>query len=312
MLRKKKWESGLPMMVPPTQAPTSVPISSDVQRVSSYGLRTLHPDAGPASCVAFQLLLGQDKGGVAVLAGVRVVVEPGHEHNAVDDHLPFLPQHGLGLLPECTRRHMLSGFLSSDELLRLWEQATDETGCERESGGDPEDRLPGLRRTSDTKIGASREDETERVTLLQNSAHQTTGIDAENCVSIRTQKRLFDLGCESLRAVLKSHGDGISIYTTHKQAKKGTNSEKLLEGCAVDGGNLQKACHRLEYALLPHKDVEVLPRTIMLPTMGHFLPNLSPSRPKTAAPTDRKSRVNVMAVEMSVFVLWKCFASFVV
>jgi hypothetical protein len=56
---------------------------------------------------------------------------------------------------------------------------------------------------------------------------------------------------------------------------------------------------------------------IMFTTMGHlrpvyvsgwvgyitcvlYIPNLSPARPKNAAPTERRSRVNVMAVVMLV------------
>jgi hypothetical protein len=42
------------------------------------------------------------------------------------------------------------------------------------------------------------------------------------------------------------------------------------------------------------------PSTIMLNTMGHLRPHLSPARPNMAAPTDRSSRVRVMAVETSV------------
>lgn len=33
----------------------------------------------------------------------------------------------------------------------------------------------------------------------------------------------------------------------------------------------------------------------MLTTMGHFLPHLSPASPNMAAPTERSSRVRVMA-----------------
>lgn len=39
----------------------------------------------------------------------------------------------------------------------------------------------------------------------------------------------------------------------------------------------------------------------MLKTMGHLRPYLSPARPKKAAPTERRRRVRVMAVVMSVF-----------
>lgn len=42
------------------------------------------------------------------------------------------------------------------------------------------------------------------------------------------------------------------------------------------------------------------PKITMLKTIGHFRPNLSPARPKPAAPTERSKRVNVIAVEMLV------------
>lgn len=45
------------------------------------------------------------------------------------------------------------------------------------------------------------------------------------------------------------------------------------------------------------------PSTIMLTTMGHLRPHLSPARPNMAAPIDLSSSVRVMAVETFVFVV---------
>ena len=43
---------------------------------------------------------------------------------------------------------------------------------------------------------------------------------------------------------------------------------------------------------------------IMLATMGHLRPHLSPAKPNMAAPTDRSRSVNVIAVVMSVLERW--------
>lgn len=45
---------------------------------------------------------------------------------------------------------------------------------------------------------------------------------------------------KDVRAVLQSHGNSIAVNTTHEQSKERTNSQKLLEGNAVDGGDLQQ------------------------------------------------------------------------
>lgn len=43
----------------------------------------------------------------------------------------------------------------------------------------------------------------------------------------------------NLRALLKSHGNCISVDTAHEETKETADSEKLVEGRAVDGGNLK-------------------------------------------------------------------------
>lgn len=43
-----------------------------------------------------------------------------------------------------------------------------------------------------------------------------------------------------IRAVLKSHGNGVTVDTSHEETKQTAHSQELLESLAVDGGNLQK------------------------------------------------------------------------
>ena len=43
-----------------------------------------------------------------------------------------------------------------------------------------------------------------------------------------------------LRAVLKRHGDGVSVNTSHEEAEETPYSQELLESSSVDGSNLEK------------------------------------------------------------------------
>lgn len=54
-----------------------------------------HDDGGAGGLGIVERFTREHKGGVGVLAGVRVVVEPGHEDDTVDDHLPFFGHHHL-------------------------------------------------------------------------------------------------------------------------------------------------------------------------------------------------------------------------
>jgi hypothetical protein len=44
----------------------------------------------------------------------------------------------------------------------------------------------------------------------------------------------------NLRAVLKCHGDGVSVDTSHEETEETSHSQELLESCSVDGSNLKK------------------------------------------------------------------------
>lgn len=58
---------------------------------------------------------------------MRIVVEPCHQDDTVDNHLPFLSHHELGLGPECTSADFLvARLLGFDELSGLWEAKTNE------------------------------------------------------------------------------------------------------------------------------------------------------------------------------------------
>lgn len=43
-----------------------------------------------------------------------------------------------------------------------------------------------------------------------------------------------------LRAILKSHSDGVTVDTTHEETKQSTHSQELIESGTVDGCDLEK------------------------------------------------------------------------
>lgn len=49
----------------------------------------------------------------------------------------------------------------------------------------------------------------------------------------------FNWGRFDLRTRLESHGDSIAVDSAHEKTKKTSHGEELLEGCAVDGGDLK-------------------------------------------------------------------------
>ena len=109
--------------------------------------------------------------------------------------------------------------LGLQELLALGEQESRETDGDGETGGNPEDGLPGLSGTADSEVGAGSEHVAERVTLLKDTGHQTTGVDW---------------------AVFEGHGDGVTVDSAHEETEERTDSEKLLEGGGVDGCDLEE------------------------------------------------------------------------
>jgi hypothetical protein len=181
---------------------------------------SLHEDRSACGTGRAEMLGLLHECGVAVLAGVGVVVEPGHEEDTVDTHAPLCLEHDLGLSPEGARCLSLATcLLCLDELLRLGEADADKSDSNGETGSDPEDSLPCVGCSSNSQVGAGSEHVTERVSLLEDTTHETTSVG---------------------RAVLKCHGDSIAIDTAHKKAKQGADSQELVEGCRVDGGDLKK------------------------------------------------------------------------
>lgn len=45
------------------------------------------------------------------------------------------------------------------------------------------------------------------------------------------------------RAVLERHCNSITVHATHEQTKQAAYRQKLIERCAVDGGDLQQPKH---------------------------------------------------------------------
>lgn len=110
----------------------------------------LHDDAGSTGRSVVHLLLREHECCVAVLAGVREVVEPSHQDDAVDAHAPLLDEHLARLDPEGSgRRVACPCFLCGDELLGLGEQEADQADPDGQAGADPEDRLPGVGASAD-------------------------------------------------------------------------------------------------------------------------------------------------------------------
>ena len=144
---------------------------------------------------------------------MTVEVEPGHEDDTVDAKLPLLPKHNLSLTPEVTSTDVfMACLLSLEELLALGEANSESTNTDRDTSTCPEYNLemllvpgsswmgempylPGFRLTTNSQICASSQDVSKRVTLLQDTGHQTSGIDG---------------------AMLKSHCDGVTIDTSHE------------------------------------------------------------------------------------------------
>jgi hypothetical protein len=57
-----------------------------------------------------------------------VEVEPSHENNTIDTHLPLFSEHAFGFAPECACGDMfVAVLLGFKKLLALWEADTDKT-----------------------------------------------------------------------------------------------------------------------------------------------------------------------------------------
>ena len=104
-------------------------------------------------------------------------------------------------------------------MLRFGEADAHEAYSDGKAGGDPEDRLSRARGSADTQIGTGSKNVAERVALLQDTRHETAGVD---------------------RATLQGHCDGVAIEAAHEETKETSDAQELLKSGAVYGGNLQK------------------------------------------------------------------------
>lgn len=111
---------------------------------------------------------------------MRVVVEPGHEEDTVDAHLPLGAEHGAAFLPEGARTcRLLAGLLGVDEDLGFGEAETNETDTDREASSDPEDSLPRLGGATNTEVGTGGDNVAKGVALLHDAGHETASIGPE-------------------------------------------------------------------------------------------------------------------------------------
>lgn len=73
----------------------------------------------------------------------ELTVEPSHENDTVDAHLPLLTEHNLGLLPEVrSMATSLASLARLNEELRFREAHADQANSDGKPSCDPEDSLP--------------------------------------------------------------------------------------------------------------------------------------------------------------------------
>lgn len=152
---------------------------------------------------------------------IPVEIEPSHENNTVNNHLPLCLQHTTSLSSERRESNMVMRIrlLGLQELFALREQQSGESDGHGQASGNPENSLPCLGCSSHTEIGAGCEDVPKGVSLLQDTGHQTSCVDG---------------------AMFKSHSDGVSVNSSHEETEEGTDSEELVEGLGVDGRDLKQ------------------------------------------------------------------------
>ena len=160
------------------------------------------------------------------------------ERVVLTTHLPLFCEHNLSLSEKGTSGNMLVAiFLGFEELLGFREADSDESNTNGDTGSSPENsleyvismkfnpeasgatHLPRLDTSTDTQVRTSSQNIAKSVSLLQYTRHKTS------CIH---------------RAMLKSHCNRITINTSHEQSEQTPHSQKLLEGRAVNGADLQQ------------------------------------------------------------------------
>lgn len=148
----------------------------------------------------------------------ELTVEPSHENDTIDAHLPLLTEHNLSLLPEVrSMATSLASLARLNEKLRFREAHADQADSDRKSSSDPEDSLPCLDVATHTEVCTSRADIAEGVALLENTRHETSSVHG---------------------TVFQCHSNGITVDTAHEKAEQRPNSKELLKRPAVDRSNL--------------------------------------------------------------------------
>lgn len=155
---------------------------------------------------------------------MREEVEKGHELDREShDATPLGLDDNTRLLHELLRMtSLLALLLGTQELLALRETHTREPNEETSTGTDVEQVLEavGASAGSDGQVEDRREEVAERVALLQDSRHQTTGFK---------------------RNRLEGHGDGAAPDASHADTEERTDTEEGMIGRGVGGTELKSA-----------------------------------------------------------------------
>lgn len=115
---------------------------------------------------------------------------------------------------------LLALLLGTTELLALGETHAHEADKETRACTDVEQVFESIRTTTrgNAEVEDSGKEVTERVALLEDTRHQTTGLDGNG---------------------LESHGDGAAPDTAHSDTKEGANSEEGMVGGRVSSTELE-------------------------------------------------------------------------
>jgi hypothetical protein len=120
------------------RTPATNPLREIADDGTANASTSLHQNACCGGYAVVHTFFGQQEGGVAVLRGMRVEVEPCHQDDGVNAQPPLLRQHGFNLAPEdaCADALMSSSFAVT-ELFRLREPNTEQAYTDGQASCDP-------------------------------------------------------------------------------------------------------------------------------------------------------------------------------
>lgn len=172
-------------------------------------------DGGDRGLVGGEALAGLKVSGVKVLRTVGQEVEASHQQDGVDGQLPVVLEHLLDLVKEDFGLGLSRLFdivlplhPGAEEDLTLWKKGTENTGKSGDTGTGPEEGAPGGL-GNEIQVDDGSDKVTARVTLLQDTAGNTTSFDGE---------------------VLEGGGGGETPDTTHTDTEETSKGEELREG----------------------------------------------------------------------------------